>query len=49
MIGVGTLGKLFGTDGIRGTANGKLTAELALKIGRIAARHLSRGKEAPFF
>jgi phosphoglucosamine mutase len=31
----------FGTDGIRGTANGDLTAELVLALGRAAARHLS--------
>ena len=31
------MGKLFGTDGVRGIANKDLTAELALKIGRAAA------------
>ncbi|HED23530.1 MAG TPA: phosphoglucosamine mutase, partial [Firmicutes bacterium] len=31
------MGKLFGTDGIRGVANRDLTPELAFKIGRIAA------------
>ncbi len=30
------MGKLFGTDGVRGIANKDLTAELALKIGRAA-------------
>lgn len=31
------MGKLFGTDGVRGIANKDLTVELALKIGRAAA------------
>jgi phosphoglucosamine mutase len=31
------MGRLFGTDGVRGIANVDLTAELALKIGRAAA------------
>ena len=31
------MGKLFGTDGIRGIANGDLTPELAYKLGRIGA------------
>lgn len=31
------MGRLFGTDGVRGVANVDLTAELALKIGRAAA------------
>src|SRR6266540_5539120 len=30
------LGKLFGTDGVRGRANGDLTPELALALGRAA-------------
>jgi phosphoglucosamine mutase len=30
----------FGTDGIRGAANSELTPELALALGRAAARHL---------
>lgn len=30
----------FGTDGIRGVANAELTPELALALGRAAARHL---------
>lgn len=34
------MGKLFGTDGIRGVANRELTPELAFKIGRIAAHIL---------
>lgn len=43
------MGKLFGTDGIRGVANRELTPELAFKIGRIGAYVLSRnsgGKKA---
>jgi len=36
--------KLFGTDGIRGTANSKpMTAEIALKVGMAAAAHFTRG------
>lgn len=31
------MGRLFGTDGVRGVANESLTAELALQIGRAAA------------
>lgn len=31
------MGRLFGTDGVRGIANETLTSELALKIGRAAA------------
>ncbi|NLZ93068.1 MAG: phosphoglucosamine mutase [Firmicutes bacterium] len=43
------MGKLFGTDGIRGVANKDLTPELAFKIGRIGAYVLqqqSSGKNA---
>jgi phosphoglucosamine mutase len=36
------MGKLFGTDGIRGVANRELTPEIAYKIGRIGAYVLSR-------
>jgi len=36
------MGKLFGTDGIRGRANKELTPELAFKMGRIVAHLLSR-------
>ena len=36
--------KLFGTDGIRGTANAEpITAETALRVGMAAARHFLRG------
>lgn len=37
--------KLFGTDGIRGTANiDPMTAEMALKLGMAAGRHFTRGE-----
>lgn len=35
------MGRLFGTDGVRGVANLELTCELALKIGRAAAEILT--------
>ena len=35
---------LFGTDGIRGEANKKLTPELALKVGKAAGIHFRRDK-----
>jgi len=42
------MGKLFGTDGVRGVANSELTPLMAYKIGRITANILSRGQnEAP--
>jgi phosphoglucosamine mutase len=34
------VGRLFGTDGVRGLANGDLTADLALRLGEAAARVL---------
>lgn len=37
------MGRLFGTDGIRGVAGRELTAELAMKVGRAAASVLSDG------
>ncbi len=37
------MGRLFGTDGVRGVANTELTCELALSIGRGAAQVLSVG------
>ena len=36
--------KYFGTDGIRGRANTKLTAELALKVGQAAGLVFQRGE-----
>ncbi len=41
------MGKLFGTDGIRGVANRELTPELALRIGRIIATLLGRNESRP--
>jgi phosphoglucosamine mutase len=35
--------RLFGTDGVRGLANVELTADLALRLARSAARLLARG------
>ncbi|OBA61774.1 phosphoglucosamine mutase [Mycobacterium sp. 1100029.7] len=35
------MGRLFGTDGVRGVANRELTAELALSLGGAAAQHLA--------
>ena len=37
------MGRLFGTDGVRGIANTELTCELAMSIGRAAASVLSDG------
>lgn len=36
------MGELFGTDGVRGIANGELTPELAYKLGRAGAFVLAR-------
>src|SRR5271163_2928120 len=36
--------KYFGTDGIRGRANGKITPELALKVGQAAGLAFQRGE-----
>jgi phosphoglucosamine mutase len=36
--------KYFGTDGIRGRANGKITAELALKVGQAAGLAFKNGE-----
>lgn len=44
------MGKLFGTDGIRGIANKELTPELAFKLGRSAAYIvMSEKKQKPTF
>jgi phosphoglucosamine mutase len=41
------MGKLFGTDGIRGVANEyPMTPEMALKFGRAAGRHFGGTKRA---
>jgi phosphoglucosamine mutase len=39
------MGRLFGTDGVRGVANRELTAELALALGAAAARRLADAKK----
>ncbi|MDM8214364.1 phosphoglucosamine mutase [Enterococcus hirae] len=39
------MGKYFGTDGVRGEANKKLTPELAFKLGRCGGYVLSRHQE----
>ncbi|MFC3964608.1 phosphoglucosamine mutase [Nocardia jiangsuensis] len=41
------MGRLFGTDGIRGLANGSLGPELALRVAGAAAEVLGRGKARP--
>ncbi len=38
------MGRLFGTDGIRGIANAELTCERALQVGRAVAEVISGGK-----
>lgn len=44
------MGKLFGTDGIRGIANETLTCRIAYRIGQAAATVLSQGKSGkPLF
>jgi len=40
------MGRLFGTDGVRGLANGDLTASLALGLSQAAARVLTQGRHA---
>ena len=35
------MGRLFGTDGVRGVAGSELTPELAINIGRAAAMVLT--------
>src|SRR5712692_3301551 len=40
------MGRLFGTDGIRGIANQELTGELALRLGRAAVAALTELGEA---
>ena len=37
------MGRLFGTDGVRGIANTELTCERAMEIGRAAATVLADG------
>ena len=40
------MGKLFGTDGIRGVANEGLDAQLAFRVGQAAASVLAAEKSA---
>ena len=42
-----TLGRLFGTDGVRGVANLDLTPELAFALGRAGAFVLTNAKKRP--
>ena len=41
------MGRLFGTDGVRGIANSELTPELAFKLGKAGAHVLSRDSSRP--
>jgi len=41
------MGRLFGTDGVRGVANSELTPELAFKLGKAGAHVLSKDKKRP--
>ena len=43
------MGRLFGTDGVRGVANRELTASLAFEIGRASAFILSDVHKNPVF
>jgi len=39
------MGKYFGTDGVRGVANGKLSPELVFRLGRLGGYVLTRNKQ----
>lgn len=41
------MGKLFGTDGVRGIANTQLTPELVYKVGRCAAWYITKEHPVP--
>lgn len=41
------MGRMFGTDGVRGIANLELTADLAFKLGRAGAHVLTEGTHKP--
>lgn len=43
------MGRLFGTDGVRGIANSELTPELAFNLGKAGAYVLSKENERPVF
>lgn len=40
------MGRLFGTDGVRGLANGELTADLVVSLSQAAANVLTKGRHA---
>ena len=39
------MGRLFGTDGVRGVANLELTTEMAMRLGKYGAHVITKGKE----
>lgn len=41
------MGRMFGTDGVRGIANSELTAELAFQLGKAGAVVLTKGTHKP--
>ena len=41
------MGRLFGTDGVRGVANSELTPELAFNLGKAGAYVLSKDRQRP--
>lgn len=41
------MGRLFGTDGVRGIANLELTAKLAFQLGQAGTHVLKQGDQAP--
>ena len=44
------MGRLFGTDGVRGIANTELSPEVAMEIGKAAAEVLTEGcRRRPLF
>lgn len=43
------MGRLFGTDGVRGIANEALTPELAMALGQSGARQLAGGSRGPIY
>ena len=43
------MGRLFGTDGVRGVANSELTPDLAFKLGKAGGHVLSKDHGRPVF
>ena len=41
------MGRLFGTDGVRGIANTELTPELAFKLGKVGTYVLKKENKRP--